>query len=451
MKMKSTLLHFAIIVLFISILPSCDEDSNANGSYSIENNWIYTNMDDFYFWYNKIDNSSVPGNLNPEDYFYSLVYEQEDKWSYITDDYASLIASLAGEPVTMGYSPAIGQFAGSNNVFLIIEYVYPSSPAAKAGLKRGDIVLEINDIQLNTANCNDLCYKNSQTLTLAENTEDGLQITNQKLSMTATLLQVDPVVFDTIFETSGTKIGYCVITEFIDDDAFIQYVGESLKYFKSSGINELIVDLRYNGGGYMGSAQWLSSAIAPTSVVDNNEILTYINYNDKLNSIAPKDEKESRFIENEVNLNLNNVYFLTAGGTASASELVMIGLMPYMNVISVGDTTYGKYTGSWVIPDLETPPRHNWAMMPIVLKYSNANGYTEFKNGLTPTYSIDDDLINAFPFGDINDPILAKAVQLCGGIVAKSTQKPIQESFSYQRIYTNQQKNRMNLFIEAKK
>ncbi len=439
------------IILFISlsfVLPSCDKHEDS--LYTVENNWIYTNMNDFYFWCNNIEDNNVPGSMYPEDYFYSLTYDQEDKWSYITDDYAGLMASLTGEPVTMGYSPTFGQFTGSNNVFMVIEYVYPNSPAAKAGLQRGDIVMEINDKQLNTNNYADLFHSNTQTLTLAENTSNGLQITDEKLYMNAELIQVNPVVFDTIFESNNTKIGYCVITEFIDDAAFIQHVGESLKRFKTSGIDELIVDFRYNGGGYMNSAQWLSSAIAPTSVINNKSILTNINYNNKLNAISSIVEREIRFIENDVNLDLSNIYFLCARGTASASELVMIGLMPYMNVVSIGENTFGKYTGSWVIPDMETPPRHNWAMMPIVLKYSNANGYTEFKDGLSPNYFIKDEMMNALPFGNLNDPILAQAIQLCGGIVVKSNFIPKNTTFQFERFFSKQQKNKMNLFMQQR-
>ena len=116
---------------------------------------------------------------------------------------------------------------------------------------------------------------------------------------------------------------------------------------------------------------------------------------------------------------MNRVYFLTTSGTASASELLISGLEPYMDVVQIGEWTYGKYTGAWVMPD----DNEEWAMVPIVLKYANINGYTEFKDGLEPDYEIEDDLLSAVPFGDTSDPMVAQAIELVTGSVVATTLK----------------------------
>jgi C-terminal processing protease CtpA/Prc len=142
---------------------------------------------------------------------------------------------------------------------------------------------------------------------------------------------------------------------------------------------------------------------------------------------------------------MDRVYFLTTSGTASASELVIVGLDPYMDVIKIGEPTYGKYAGAWVMPD----DAEKWAIIPIVSKYANANGYTDFVDGLPPDYEIDDDLIRAVPFGDTRDPMLAKAIELATGKsgMAKSYIKT--ERISFPLIVPEEMKMKSNLYLDG--
>ena len=134
-----------------------------------------------------------------------------------------------------------------------------------------------------------------------------------------------------------------------------------------------------------------------------------------------------RLPQSDYNLNLSKVYFLTSRTTASASESLMVGLYPYTDVIQIGTTTYGKCYGSITIDDWEDPKRHNWAMQPLVLKYSNADGYTDFVNGILPDYVVADNLLYAEPFGSYRDPLLAKALEEITGVapVTKKTVKQV--------------------------
>ena len=199
--------------------------------------------------------------------------------------------------------------------------------------------------------------------------------------------------------------------------------------FKAAGVKDLILDLRYNGGGDVETARHLASAIAPAQTIDNQEILSTNIYNDLLTTVfaqeGSEDDFKVRFEKNSHNADMENLYVLCAEGTASASEMVTIGLMPYMNVTLVGDTTYGKYTGMFVFDssiDDELKDLKNWALLPVCMKYANANGFTDFVDGLIPDYLVEDDLINAYQFGDANDPALAAALDIIGGqpLTAKS-------------------------------
>jgi C-terminal processing protease CtpA/Prc len=128
------------------------------------------------------------------------------------------------------------------------------------------------------------------------------------------------------------------------------------------------------------------------------------------------DQLRFRLPNSDLNLDRSKVYFLTTGGSASASESLMVGLYPYMDVIQIGTTTYGKCYASIMVDDWEDPKRHNWAMRPIVIKYSNAEGYTDFVEGIEPDYLIQDNLLYAKPFGSLEDPLLAKALEEITGV-----------------------------------
>jgi hypothetical protein len=120
-----------------------------------------------------------------------------------------------------------------------------------------------------------------------------------------------------------------------------------------------------------------------------------------------------------------------------------------MEVITIGEQTHGKYTGAWVIPDTEEPARHNYAFIPIVLKYSNADGFTNFKDGLIPDFVVEDDLGNLKEFGDLSDPVLAKAVEILGGPVA--TPKKSSSTLQVTRLENKQTLQKKNLFFPVER
>lgn len=434
---------FLTLCSLSGLFSSCVPDNNDDNL--IVNKWINEEMVDYYYWYNKMPNIAPSNSTNPEDYFNSLLYTQEDKWSFITDDYEGLISEFEGTPSTMGYSPDFRLFTGTDKVFIIVEFVYRNSPAEKAGLKRGDIIIKINGEMMTTSNYADLYSGDSYTVTLGHFNGSGIYETSKTISMTAAVLDLDPVLCDTVYTKGSKKIGYIALSEFISHDPFVAKVQPVFEEFIQKGITDLIVDLRYNGGGEQNAAIWLASAIAPATTIASSSLIIQLYYNDKLQSLMDS-KKESKFYFEKspgVNFNLDKVYFLTAYGTASASELVMVGLEPYMNVIQVGDTTYGKYTGMWVIGDTHEPPRHNWGILPIVMKYANADGKTDFKDGLAPDYYVEDDLINAVPFGATYDPQIDEAISLITGTKAATIyHQPAPET---QRLFTPKQDIKRNL------
>ncbi|MEO0331882.1 MAG: S41 family peptidase, partial [Bacteroidota bacterium] len=268
------------------------------------------------------------------------------------------------------------------------------------------------------------------------------------------VVQADPVLYTEIKTNIDSKVGYLVYTEFISGDSrqWLTSLGEALNGFQQENITDLIVDLRYNPGGEIEAAQFLASALAPASAVANEEVLVQYEYNNELTRAIRFTEGEdsenliSTLSGNGYNLNLNRVIFLTAQGTASASELLINGLEPYMEVVTVGEPTVGKFYGSWVIPDLEEPARHNWAVAPVVLKYANSLGETDFVDGLPPDYPVEDNLLAAYPFGDENDPVLAQALAVISADFNARTLASVQQAIPYYRL-SNPQANRSLILV----
>lgn len=415
--------------------------------------WIYDEMSFFYYWNDEIPEKGPTGDEDPESYFESLL-NNTDNFSYISEDAEALKEEITGTIIAMGFSPAYGIFSNTNNFFAIVEYVYPNSPAEKAGLKRGDIILKINGQNLNDANYRDLLSTTGFSVTLGDVTNRGIAETDETIEINTGIIELDPVIHYEVKQIDNQKTGYLVFVDFIsgDDDIWLNSLGNALSDMKNQGISQLILDLRYNPGGEVGVANYLASAIAPAAVVNSREVLVSYQYNENLqNYFIDRQGPDSpnivsRFQQNENNLNLNEVVILTTGTTASASELIINGLKPYMDVTVIGENTFGKFYGSFLLYDQEDPPKHNWAIAPVVLKYANANGVTDFINGIDPDIFLPDDLLNARDFGDEQDPMLSAAIAHISGDLSPAR---VASPRLYTPVYDVKRINKKNVFTSV--
>lgn len=419
--MRKILIPFFVVALLFCACDKESDEPNATDSETKKiDKIIYDILSVNYYWNEKIPAYVKGENRDPKKYFESLLYVNEDKWSYISDDSEKTNAEMQGTPYSMGYSPYFVLYGDENDVMMIVEYVYPGSPAEKAGLKRGDIVLTINGEWLTKNNYIDLYYKENATFGLGKiNTSSvpyKLSESGKKIKIKAETIDTDPSIYDTIFNIGGKQVGYYVFTEFTMGNKFINSMDNVFDKFKSAGVKDLILDLRYNGGGSVQTAMHLASAIAPAGVANDKNIFFYYMYND---IVQAGIEKESDYVvnipTNEHNADMSNLYVICTKNTASASELVACGLMPYMNVKLIGTNTHGKYCGMFVFDKSVEPKLDNWLLCPICFKYANANGMTDFRNGLPVDYFVEEDIINMYPFGDINDPMLATALDVATG------------------------------------
>lgn len=252
-------------------------------------------------------------------------------------------------------------------------------------------------------------------------TENGETITAN-----AGKIDLDPVVYTNVIDTSSHKIGYLFYSRFTpgEDDIFLNSLKNTLSDFNSQGITELVVDLRYNPGGRVSVATEFANALVPPINAQNEDVFIEYEYNEGYtNAIISQQGLDSpnlttRFSQPEVSLNLEKIYFLVTGSSASASELIVNGLEPYMDIFSIGTNTFGKFYGAFVLLDQEIS---NYAIVPVSFKYLNAVGVTDFVNGLGPDFIASESLFNTVPIGDITDPLLSTAIEhiVNGSVVAK--------------------------------
>jgi len=384
------------------------------------NTFIKDVMDDVYLWYKDMPFIDVNYEFDSKAYFKKLLVK-EDKWSFVTDNIKEVEDSYQGIEKAYGYSLAFGRFSNApDNYFAIVEYVYPNTPASKAGFTRGDIILLINGGSITASNYRQLLSGTSINVTKGI-LSGGSIGPGASVSMIAEELSLNPVLMYKVIEHGGQKIGYLLYTQYID--RFKDSLNVALQYFKNLNINSLVLDLRYNPGGQTTAAQYLASSLAPLNIVNTEQTLVTYQWNDKYQAYWQSRNVQSQLrvpfkSDVPVKLGLSKLHVLTGGGTASASELTIIGLEPYMQIVTVGDTTYGKYTASITLKPEDIYENaatykdfDNWGVQPIVIRFANSQGVTNFKNGFAPKFNVRDELLPALPLGDLTEPLLKKAVE----------------------------------------
>ncbi len=457
--MKSQFLILLLATLFLGY--SCkDADDASNGASTDEakiNEWIKDEMDYWYYWNEEIPAASeLDFTSDPEDFFESLLYTSKDRWSYITDDYTELLtSSKKSSQLNMGYMPYFVVFSNQpNRVYIIVLYVEKGSPAEEAGLERGNLISQIDGEKLTTINYYEKYAQTSYTLSYYPSVypDDNETYQEQEISLSSASYTASPVLCDSVYTVSNSTLGYVALSEFSYSTAFSDPIAEVFADFAAKNVSDVIVDLRYNGGGYLTSAQWLTSNLAPASNVLNEDVLVRLSYNSIIEELISEEDKTIYFDASVSSLNPENVIFLTADGTASASELSITGLMPYVNTLIIGDTTVGKNVGSIPIYMEDDEERfHQYGIQPIVLQYANAEGYTDFTDGLIPDIALEENITNLYAFGDADDPLLNAAFQLFDPSLAKSSVQSGMQGKAFRALPNPVAQDKRKLLFELNK
>lgn len=445
----STLLRrlFLALLLFSGLftLNSCQDDPELPAdSPVLVNRWIKEIMDEVYYWLDDMK-KPIAESSDPEDYFESLLFRPTDRFSEIFPDYQELINGLQGVSKEAGYEIGLVQESGTQNVLAFVLYIKKGSPAEAQGLRRGDIITQINGTTMTTSNFRDVIARRSDnhSITYFRYFPESDQYQQQPtMNLQTVELAENPNFLDTIYTVNNQKIGYVVYHFFapgVDGDRrYDDQMDAIFGKFKNAGINHLIVDFRYNGGGFVNSAVNLASLIGPG--VTSNDVFSKTKYNSFIMGFEQFRNVQTKFLDKAQNLGPtltgNRLYVITSSRTASASELIINGLKPYMDVFLVGGKTVGKNVGSIPFED-EDNPANKYGLLPIVTMSFNRDDRSDYTNGFDPNIAISEfSQRNLLPLGDTQEYMLRTTLnQILGlpqGRVALMDRKEIGSSLNAQ-------------------
>ncbi|TVZ09443.1 C-terminal processing protease CtpA/Prc [Cellulophaga sp. RHA_52] len=479
--MKKTVILLSGLFLFLT---SCDKNDDDGGGETPQavtlnneiNEFIWKGLNHWYFWqedvpnladtkdddqdsfYTYLNSIKITGDAKTteEALFNSLIYKPDvvDDFSWFIEDVDEQLASFNGISTTYGITRGpLVRVGATDNVVQVIGSVAAGSPAEAAGLKRGDIISKVDGEVMTIDNyliVNKLYTQESVTLGLATVSEtDALTQTEEK-SLTAATLSINPVHHTSVIEEGGRKIGYLVYEGF--RGTYNGELNDAFGELKAAGVNELILDFRYNGGGSVLSSALLASMIYGEATAETNtvsgEVFAELKYNAKRDannsSVYPFFEdvflydKTTGAYSGATDMNrltgITRLYVLGTERTASASEMIINGLRPYINVKVIGEKTTGKNEGSITVVDApgnsNTEPytdldnrstKHTVGMQPIVFQIYNANNESDYTNGFVPDVEVKEYEYykNIKPFGDTNEVLLRAALDDMLGTAGK--------------------------------
>lgn len=397
------------VYLFIAclIMGACKDDENGTKKTDRPETqaWIEDTMREHYYWYGEIPATKTLNYESDEKTFFRSLLSTKDgriingtqhPYSYIENKTKNTRSTIQED-----YSYGIeftGLYANDTDIYVLILYVVPGSPADEAGLTRGDWIIKINDSYItSTTTYATLSGGPAIKLTAARWIPTiGWTDKRESLQMASARAVVDdPVYASAVIQRGSKKVGYLLYNHFTpgkddNDQTYDNKLRTVSADFKTKGVDEVVLDLRYNNGGALSSAIVLCAILAPEAKLGGR--LGYLKYNDKQKS----PNKYFEFTANDLNpggknLNLNRLYVLTSSSTASSSEMIINSLSPFMDVIVIGDQTVGKNVGSVTYPSESDPYPYGtttWSMHPIVCQISNTNGFTDYSSGFVPgTYN----------------------------------------------------------------
>jgi C-terminal processing protease CtpA/Prc len=474
MKKNQLKAPFSVLILTIFIFfTACKKDvvfydgniKNSIYSASDVNTWIYETMNHYYYWSDSMPlKANTNLNLAPMDYFYTLLYQYDvvDRFSWIDSSAVNLSNQLNGINTALGIKVVPFTIpTSSTDLVFVIGYVLKNSPAEKAGLKRGAIIMQVNGQAITYTNYGTILQGQTLTLGLGEikNSTFSL-IANSNLTITKAVIQTNPILVDTVLDYASKKVGYLAYTQFLSD--YNNALRDAFGRYKAKQINELVIDLRYNGGGYVSASDVLSTLIVKDLSTHIGGVLNTKRYNSiygaELKKTGTESDSITRFVSeaNNIGTQLNRVFILTSGNTASASELVINNLSPFISVVLIGENTYGKNVGSFTITDSKN--RWPYGLQPITFKVFNSKNESNYGtiNGFTPNYYKEDNEVPYFQLGDQNETYLKMALNIISGAVAIKPNMiggvPIKTFNKVQRlsISDNPQQDRIDMWMDSK-
>ncbi len=381
-----------VLVAALAPAPARAQSGPANCSIVSQNSYVRDALHELYLWYRELPNLDPARYDSPEAYLEAVRYRPLDThFSYITGRAASDAFYSDSQFIGIGLS------IYTTTSEMRVSQVFPDSPASEAGLARGDRIVSIDGrtiAELAAAGLLGSAFGPSEigvSVDLVFEHPDGARV---GATVVKRLVTIPTVSLTQLYEVDGRTVAYIFFRNFVrpSRDALDRAFAE----VKAAGASELVLDLRYNGGGLVSVAQHLASLIggAPTS----GQVFASYRHNDQ-NGFRDED---LRFTLPPNALGLTRLIVIATPSTASASELVVNGLRPFLDVVVVGDRTYGKPVGQYLLPFCDK------VLAPVAFSMRNANDEGDYFDGLPATCHAADDLDRQL--GDPAEASLAEAL-----------------------------------------
>ena len=365
-----------------------------------------------------------------------------DRWTLLTDDYASLMGGVSGHTRTLGLDFVLYYADKAHTrVCAAVTYTFNASPAAQAGLKRGDVILTVDDQEMTPDNYPEIVRNR---LFGGGTVKLGLS-DSRSVTVTAVDMYEDPVQTVRILDRpDGKKVGYLHYASFTLDSC--EDLVDVFNGFVLAGIDDLVLDLRYNSGGYLTAEEVLASMLAPVTAVEGGRVLLQEVYNAQMAAGVKEEpicfdtafsfwnDDQLQFVSTAgSNPDLPRLYVIVTNASASASESLICCLRPYMDVVLIGEQTSGKYCAGYLMEatgwydavkeSLDTgeyeealPYVDNWGIYVMYSRYADCNGVTlSMPDGIAPDVKAEDDPLDGYALGDPEETMLAVALGLIDG------------------------------------
>lgn len=382
--------------------------------------WIDSVMREDYLWYEEIPSfDDLNYFLEPQSFLDAAKSEKDNGIS-------SVDTLLTASTPSYGFDYSLSQVPDNDTAYYaMVTYVVPESPAAEAGLKRGEWIMMVNNDYITKKNETILTEGESKDIVIGKYTvhtetgEDGTEtetaevVKDRESVLPATRPVTDAVIpASTIVQHNNSNIGYLAYNSF-DTESDTQLL-EFSKTCATNNVKDFVLDLRYNAGGDMESVQRLACILAPSDKLGGT--LATLQYNQKKSGKNHDLIFDAQLLVGGSNLNLSTVYILTSGTTAGAAEMLINCLTPYMKVIVVGETTKGEYIGTERFENTQ----FMWALRLAVCEIFNARGTANYTNGFTPSYSVSplSDPATVLPLGDPKEALLSAALGIIDGSIS---------------------------------
>ncbi len=334
----------------------------------------------YYYWYKDLPNPDPASFASPEAYLEAVRYRALDSsFSYITSKASSDAFYSDSQFIGFGLS-----YKRTGDTELRIAQTFPGSPAADAGMDRGDTLLSVNgktvaDL-LRTGEINTI-FGAEQVGVTADLAWRDMQGRERSATLAKRLVTIPTVSQTAVLNAGGTRVGYIHFRNFVQPS--VEALNTAFTQLRDQGATELVLDLRYNGGGLVSVAQHLAGLIAGPPLV--GQVFVQFTHNDKQSSRNTAYALEAK----PQALAATRLVVIATSGSASASEAIINGLRPYMDVKVVGDTTYGKPVGQYGFDFCQK------VLYPVAFLVTNARGEADYFNGIPADCAAPDDVDHA--------------------------------------------------------